>query len=201
MEDDSKLEGGAVGKSILVALRNGDIEAFERVFHCFSDRIYYFALRYIRNQHDAEEIVQEVFLKIWENRNNINEDLSFSGYLFTIARNTIFNQNRKKVNEQAYFEYVKHALSLASNKTEDDLIFSDIQSMVNKVINELPPQRQLVYKMSREKGLSYREIATELSLSERTVEAHIRLALKTITEVVDMHFVIPIVLLLMARML
>ncbi len=73
--------------------------------------------------------------------------------------------------------------------------------MVNKVINELPTQRQLVYKMSREKGLSYREIATELSLSERTVEAHIRLALKTITEVVDMHFVIPIVLLLMARML
>lgn len=201
MDDDSKYEGIAIDKTILVALRDGNLEAFEKVFHSFADRIYYFSMRYLRNQHDAEEIVQEVFLKIWENRHNINVDLSFSGYLFTIARNTVFNQNRKKVNEQAYVEYVKHALSLTSNKTENDLIYNDIQDIVNKVVEDLPPQRKLVYKMSREKGLSYREIAESLSLSERTVEAHIRLALKTITEVVDRQFIIPIVLLLLAGQL
>ncbi len=73
--------------------------------------------------------------------------------------------------------------------------------MVNKEINELPPQRQLVNKMIRKKSLSYRETAIELSLSERTVEAHNRLTLNTITEVVDMHFIIPIPLLLLAKML
>ena len=63
------------------------------------------------------------------------------------------------------------------------------------MVEELPPQRKLIYKLSREKGLSYREIAEELKLSERTVEAHIRLALKTLTQVLDDHFILPILLL------
>jgi RNA polymerase sigma-70 factor (ECF subfamily) len=179
----------------------GDCMAFEKVFFSFADRLYYFAMRYLRNQHDAEELVQEVFVKLWENRESLNEELSFSGYLFTITRNTIFNQNRKKINEQAYQEYVKHALQVASTKMEDDLIYADIKNLIDKVVEDLPPQRKLVYKMSRDQGLTYKEIAQELSLSERTVEAHIRLALKTITEFVDKQFIIPIILMLFAKIL
>lgn len=190
-----------VDKKVVELLRVGDIEAFEKVFFTFADRLYYFAFRYLRNQHDAEEIVQDVFVKLWENRANLNVQLSFSGYIFTIARNTIFNQNRKKVNEQAYQEYVKVFLDNSSSKTEDDLIYSDIKAIVDKVVEDLPPQRKLIYKMSREKGLSYREIAQELGLSERTIEAHIRLALKTLTKVLDDHFVLPAILLAMASSL
>ncbi len=191
MGDNSLL----IDKALVELLKQGDIQAFEKVFFSFADRLYYFAIRYMRNQHDAEEIVQEVFVKLWENRANLNDQLSFSGYLFTIARNTIFNQNRKKVNEKAYQEYVKVFLENSSSKTEDDLIYSDIKGIVDKVVEELPPQRKLIYKLSREKGLSYREIAEELKLSERTVEAHIRLALKTLTQVLDDHFILPILLL------
>lgn len=190
-----------VDKKVVELLRVGDIEAFEKVFFTFADRLYYFAFRYLRNQHDAEEIVQDVFVKLWENRANLNVQLSFSGYIFTIARNTIFNQNRKKVNEQAYQEYVKVFLDNSTSKTEDDLIYSDIKAIVDKVVEDLPPQRKLIYKMSREKGLSYREIAQELGLSERTIEAHIRLALKTLTKVLDDHFVLPAILLAMASSL
>lgn len=187
-----------IDKRIVELLRGGDVDAFEKVFYSFSDRLYYFALRYMRNQQDAEEIVQDVFVKLWENRESLNEDLSFSGYLFTIARNTIFNQNRKKVNEKAYFEYVKNYLDTFSSKTEDDLIYADIKSIVDKVVEELPHQRKLIYKLSRESGLSYREIAQQLNLSERTVEAHIRLALKTVTQVIDSHFILPILLISLA---
>lgn len=190
-----------VDKKVVELLRVGDIEAFEKVFFTFADRLYYFAFRYLRNQHDAEEIVQDVFVKLWENRAKLNEQLSFSGYIFTIARNTIFNQNRKKVNEQAYQEYVKVFLDNSTSKTEDDLIYSDIKAIVDKVVEDLPPQRKLIYKMSREKGLSYREIAQELGLSERTIEAHIRLALKTLTKVLDDHFVLPAILLALASSL
>lgn len=183
-----------VDKKVVELLRAGNVEAFEKVFFSFADRIYYFSYRYLRNQYDAEEVVQEVFVKLWENKENLNEELSLSGYIFTIARNTIFNQNRKKVNEQAYQEYVRTFLDNISSKTEDDLIYSDIKEIVDKVIEDLPPQRKLVYKMSREKGLSYKEIAQELDLSERTVEAHIRLALKTLTKVLDDHFVLPAII-------
>ncbi len=187
-----------IDEKIISLLKAGDIEAFEKVFFSFANRLYYFALRYLRNEQDAEEIVQDVFVKIWENKENLNEHLSFSGYLFTIARNTIFNQNRKKVNEQAYQDYVRSFLDKTSSKTEDDLIYSDIQKIVDKVIEEMPPQRQLIYKMSRENGLSYREIAQKLNLSERTIEAHIRLALKSLTQVLDEHFVLPIIIVMLA---
>jgi RNA polymerase sigma-70 factor (ECF subfamily) len=195
---DSVLE---VDKKLIELVRIGNIEAFEKVFFGFADRLYYFALRYLRNQQDAEEIVQDVFVKLWENRHNLNEELSFSGYLFTIARNTIFNQNRKKVNEHAYQDYVKSFLESSSNKTENDLIYEDIKVIVDKVVEELPPQRKLIYKLSREKGLSYREIAQELDLSERTVEAHIRLALKTLTQVLDEHLVLPIIVFSLANVI
>jgi RNA polymerase sigma-70 factor (ECF subfamily) len=195
------VDKNSIDKEVVISLKAGDRIAFEKVFFGFADRLYYFAMRYLRNQHDAEELVQEVFVKLWENRGSLNEELSFSGYLYTIARNTIFNQNRKRVNEQAYQEYVKNALQLASTKTEDDLIYADIKNLVDKVVEDLPPQRKLVYKMSRDQGLTYKEIAQELSLSERTVEAHIRLALKTITEFVDKQFIIPIILMLFAKIL
>ena len=188
-----------VDRRVVELLKQGDAETFEKVFFSFAERIYYFAMRYRRNQHDAEEIVQEVFVKLWENRSNLNDQLSFSGYLFTIARNTIFNQNRKKVNEQAYQEYVKVFLENSTRRTEEDLIYSDIKGIVDKVVEDLPPQRKLIYKMSREKGLSYKEIAEELKLSERTVEAHIRLALKTLTQVLDEHYILPIMLLSLAN--
>ena len=188
-----------IDSKIITLLKAGNIEAFEKVFFSFSDRLYYFAIRYLRNQQDAEEIVQDVFVKLWENREKINQDLSFSGYLFTIARNTIFNQNRKKVNEQVYQNYVRTFLDNSSSKTEDDLIYSDIKNIVDKVVDEFPPQRQLIYKMSREKGLSYREIAQELNLSERTIEAHIRIALKTLTKVLDDHFVLPLLLIMLSN--
>lgn len=183
-----------IEKKVVELLRIGDVDAFEKVFFTFADRLYYFSYRYLRNQHDAEEVVQDVFVKLWENRSNLNEQLSLSGYIFTIARNTIFNQNRKKVNEKAYQEYVIGFLDNFSSKTEDDLIYSDIKEIVDKVVDELPPQRKLIYRMSREKGLSYKEIAQELDLSERTVEAHIRLALKTLTKVLDEHFVFPAII-------
>jgi RNA polymerase sigma-70 factor, ECF subfamily len=193
------IDKNSIDKEVVISLKAGDRLAFEKVFFGFADRLYYFAMRYLRNQHDAEELVQEVFVKLWENRGSLNEELSFSGYLYTIARNTIFNQNRKRVNEKVYQDYVKNALQLASTKTEDDLIYADIKNLVDKVVEDLPPQRKLVYKMSRDQGLTYKEIAQELSLSERTVEAHIRLALKTITDFVDKQFVIPIILMLFAK--
>lgn len=175
-------------------LRDGDHKAFEELFNRYHEKLYYFAIRYFRNQDDAEELVQDVFVKLWENRESLKEQLSFSGYLFTIGRNTIFNRFRKRVNENAYREYLATYFDSYTTRTEDNLIYEDLKKLVDSVVEELPPQRQLVYKMSRDKGMSYREIAEELGLSERTVEAHIRLALQSISGVIDKELVIPFLL-------
>jgi len=183
------IDSDLVGK-----LRAGDSSAFEALFEKYYARLYYFSLRYMKQREDAEEIVQDIFVKIWEHRDRLDEMLSFSSYLFTIARNTIFNINRKTVNELAYYEYLKHFLELTHNKTENEIIYRDLKVKVDEIVDTFPKKRKKIFLLSREQGLSYKEIAEELSISEKTVEAHIYLALKTIKQTIDFNFILPLIL-------
>lgn len=173
-------------------LKAGDSAAFEALFDKYYPRLYYFALRYMKQSIDAEEIVQDIFVKIWEHRERLDEMLSFNSYLFTIARNTIFNINRKSLNEQAYRNYLKHFLDTTHNKTETEVIYNDLKSHIDEIVDKFPKKRKKIFLLSREKGLSYKEIATQLNISEKTVEAHIYLALKTIKKSIDIRFIIPL---------
>lgn len=180
---------------LLVRIKKGDVHAFETIFNKYKERLYHFARRYLYSKEDAEEIVQEVFIKIWENKERLQEDLSFYSYLFTSCKNTIFNQNRKKINEQAYYNYVKVFIQNVSHKTDNDIIYADLEKMIGKVIDNLPAQRKNVYLLSRNNGLTHKEIAAKLSISVKTVEAHMRLALKTIKGVLDKELVMFLILL------
>jgi RNA polymerase sigma-70 factor, ECF subfamily len=172
-------------KELLIRLIEGDSLAFEKIYYSYVERVYYFALRYLRNSADAEEMVQEVFAKIWESRKNINTELSFSGYLLTTTKNTIFNDHRKKVNHQAYCSYIIAYLQKSMQSVEDEVIYNDLMDLLNKTINELPPKRQEIFKMSRYQGMPYKEIAKKLAISEKTIETHIRLALRDIKGVLE----------------
>lgn len=175
---DKKIISGE--KLFIRRLKEGDNDAFDKLYHMYAEKLYYFALRFLRTKEDAEGLVQDTFIKIWENRENLKPQNSFNAFLFTIARNSIFNQNRKKLNERAYKVYLKEYLDKVHNKTENDVILAETQQKIQKVIATLPPQRKLIFQMSREKGLSYKEISKELNISVKTVEAHMRLALKQV---------------------
>lgn len=175
-------------------IKEGDQKSFDEVFYKYSERLYWFAFRYLKNKEDAEEVVQDVFVSLWNNRHNINEQLSFSGYLYTIAKNTIFKQNRRNTYDQTFKQYLLNTVDLHQNKTENDLIFEDLRKLADQTIDTFPKQRKLIYKLSRDKGLSYKEIAQTLDISERTVESHIRLALKTLKSTLDQHLIIPLLL-------
>lgn len=172
-------------KELLSRLIEGDSDAFEKIYYLFVERVYYFALRYLRNSADAEEMVQEVFSKIWESRKNINIELSFSGYLLTTTKNTIFNDHRKKINHQVYCNQIFTYLQKTMHSVEDDVIYDDLMNLLNKTISDLPPKRQEIFKMSRFQGMPYKEISKELSISEKTIETHIRLALRDIKDVME----------------
>lgn len=174
--------------TIIERIKKGENYAFEQLYYKYVDKVFYFCLRYLKSREDAEGLTQEIFIKLWEIRSSLNPELSLNSYIFTIAKNTIFNKNRKKINEKAYKEYLRNHLDNVYDKTENDVMLNEVRSWINKAVDELPPQRKHIFKLSRFEGLSYKEISSYLNLSERTVETHIRLALKTIRAIIDKNF-------------
>ncbi len=172
-------------KQLVLKVIEGNHDAFAQLYDMYAERLYYFALRFMISNEDAENVTQEVFVKLWETRERIDVNLSFSSYLFTIAKNTIFNIHRKRVNELAYLNHLGTFLESNQVKLENEIIYRDIYDQVEKLITELPPQRRKVFEMSRKQGLSHKEISAKLNISEKTIETHIRLALKTLREGVE----------------
>jgi RNA polymerase sigma-70 factor (ECF subfamily) len=172
-------------KELIVRLIEGDSEAFEKIYYAYVERVYYFAIRYLKDSSESEEIVQEVFAKIWESRRNIDPDMSFSGYILTTTKNTIFNENRKKINHQAYCSYIISYLQKNIHDVENEIIYQDLMELLNKTIEELPEKRREIFKLSRFQGLPYKEISKKLSISEKTIETHMRLALRDIKSVLN----------------
>ena len=167
-------------KELLIRLIEGDNQAFELIYYAYVERVYYFAYRYLGNEDEAEETVQEVFTKIWESRRNINVDMSFSGYLLTTTRNTIFNEHLKKVNHKVYCSSIIHYLQRNMHNVEKEIVYRDLIGIVEKAIDKLPARRREIFRLGRVQGYSHKEIAKKLSISEKTIETHMRLAIRDI---------------------
>lgn len=165
-------------EELLYLLRKGDRVAFYNIYERYSKRLYGFVLRYIKQEADAEEIVQEVFIKIWEIRNKIDPDLSFESFLFTIAYNTTITLLRKRVNEKKYLEHLKslQSVDITPNLT-DEIQFNDLNEKLQIFLNELTPRQKEIFILSREEGLTHKDIANKLGVSVNTVKKHMGNAL------------------------
>ncbi len=162
---------------LIILLKSDSKEAFTMLYNQYWKRVYNFSRLYLSNPRDAEEVVQEVFIKLWEIRHSINEDQSFEGFLFIITRNFIFNQHRRQVNEEAYRRTVIEALDVYENP-EQELEANDLKAYIDKLIDLLPPRRREIFILSRYQHLSYKEIASQLQIAEKTVEHQISEALR-----------------------
>ncbi len=169
-------------KDYIIKLKKGSFSAFDHLFSVYRERLYAFAIGYLKMEEDAKELVQDVFVKVWENRHKLDEDKSFNSYLFTIAKNTILNYFRKKASEQAYIEYIKKHTGLSVSPVEEKVEFSELQKKAQDLIEQLPPRQREIYHLSREKGLSNEEIARILHITKKTVENQITLAMKYLRE-------------------
>lgn len=160
-------------RELILRIQKDDRVAFYNIYERYSKRLYGFVLRYIKQKEDAEEIVQEAFLKIWESRNKIDAYGSFESFLFTIVYNTTISLLRKRINEKKYLEHVK---SLQHPESSPDLIdeiqFNELNERVHSLLNELTPRQQEIFQLSREHGLSHDEIAKKLGISVNTVKKH-----------------------------
>ncbi|MEI6276136.1 MAG: RNA polymerase sigma-70 factor [Prolixibacteraceae bacterium] len=159
-------------------LSNGNILAFNILYREYSVRVYRFALGYLKSEAEAEELVQEVFTKIWEKREHLNEELSFKSFLFTIA----FNNIRKHFRTKAYLtDYCKHeSVNNPDIQTSQKVIYDSLYQYITELIDQLPARRREILIKSRIDGFSIKEIAENLHISHKTVENQLSDALKSL---------------------
>lgn len=165
-------------KFIVELLRQGNVNAFNSMFRAYGKRVFSFCYGYLKSKEDAEELVQETFIRIWESRSEIDPDYSFGGFVFTIAYRLVLNRLRKRRNEFAGNLHWARNRSKVSNETEDSVIYSDFGRLAKATIASLPPRRKQIYRMIKEDHMTYQQVAEELNISAKTVEAQMTEALK-----------------------
>ena len=163
---------------LLNRLRNDDVKAFDSLFQIYSKRLYRFAFSLLKNREDSEGIVQEVFLRVWRKRADIDSTRSFKSFLFTISYNLIMDELRLRLKQKEYLNSLEKFFDLEEIDSGHDADYNLMKSQIDSLVDELPEKRKHIYLLSREKGLSHKEIAEKLNISVKTVENQINLALR-----------------------
>ncbi|WP_187270259.1 RNA polymerase sigma-70 factor [Pontibacter qinzhouensis] len=179
------------------ALQQDSVAAFELLYKSYEARLFAFSYKLVQDKEEAAEVVQEVFIKLWEKRHFLDPEQNFDGYLFQIARNLVYNKARRRVYEFAFNKYLAEQ-EVYATATEDAMAFEEISRLLEEVYNTLPPVRKKVFMMSRIEGLSNSEIAAQLNTSSSNIENHINKAIKAIKEKFKTYEIIYVLLLLHA---
>lgn len=161
----------------------GDMRSFDAIYFVFSPKLQKFVHSLVKTDNDTEEIVQDVFVKVWESREKLKNYSSFESYLFSIAYNTTITLLRKRAKETQYVEYVKSVqIEFDDPVTAEEADWEDIDEKLNLLIEKMPPRQKEVFKMKHIQGFSYKEIAENLGLSINTIENHMVKAHKFLKE-------------------
>ncbi len=165
---------------LVLKLQKGDVEVFDLVYAKYAGKLYGFAFKYLKSAAETEELVQSVFLKVWENHKTLRRDTCFKSYLFTIAYNEICNSFKKKAHLQKFVREKLLENSLNSNDTEELVNFNSTLEQLNEIFTKLPGRQRTIFLKSRQEGKTSKEIATELRISSGTVDNSISESLKFI---------------------
>lgn len=161
-------------------LKAGDTTAFTKVYDLYSEKVYRLAIRFLKDREQSEEIVQETFINLWLSREKLEAEGNVWLYLYVIAKNLSLNALRQVHKSADLTEKLLHHINVAHNDTEEDILAHDLEIYTEKVIEKLPRQQQVIFKLSRVEGLSHKEIAEQLHISPNTVRNHMVEALKTL---------------------
>ncbi len=165
---------------LVKALQKGDVKAFDILFSEYGNRLFYFTLGYLKSKEDAEEVVQEVFIRVWKNRKDLKPALSFKAYLFKIAYNLIIETFQKMRREKAYMDTLIDEAIVFSPELEEQLSYQALLEKVEKIIEGLPARQKEVLVKRRVEGHPVKYISLQLGISPKTVENHLTEALKNL---------------------
>lgn len=168
-----KNEQSHTEQQLVSLLRAGSQYAFEKLFEKYSQKLFRFSFSYLKLEADSEEIVQNVFLKIWENRQKLRDETSFKSYLFTIAFNVIRKDFNKKAKENKYKTELLEVLASENPMLETNSDFEVYVLKLEQLIEQMPDRRKEIFLKRKKEGKSVREIASSMDISPKTVENQI----------------------------
>ncbi len=174
-------------KQLVEALRNGSHQAFTQLYELYHTRVFYFIYGLIHSRADADELFQTVFLKIWETRGGLDPQQSFSGWVYTIARNCTYNYVERKLFGCSIEESADANVRAGSN-LEKRLIAEDLDHYLDGLIGRLPERRKEIFLLHFRDHLSYSEIRARLGISENTIDTQIRRSLAFLRSEVAKEF-------------
>ncbi len=179
-----------IDRNVIIQMAQGDNNAFGIVFHKFYPKIFRFVNMLLKNTDDADDVCQIIFEKIWNKRRKFEDIDDFDSYLFVLAKYTVLN-----------YIAAKHVIPIDIDNLpdlytdglspHDSIVAKDTQLLIDMIVENMPSQRQTIYRMSREQHLKNEEIAQKLGLQKKTVENHLNLALKEIKKALYLIILFP----------
>ena len=166
--------------------------AFNELYARYKNRLMYICKRYLKSEAESEDLVHDIFLRIWETRHFLNPELTFSGYLKTITQNCATDKLRHFEVHSRFAKNVLMNMTDSVNETEDTIIDNDYAKFLNELVDCLPARQKEIFRLSRMEGLTYNEISEMLEISVPAIQKHASLALMKIKEQLirhaDIHF-------------
>jgi len=160
-------------KLIIKNLKEGDVLSFDNIFKKYNKKVYYFALSYLKNREEAEDVVQEVFMNLWRYRDQINEYYVFSKYLFKITYNLTCKKFRKQASDKKQLEEVMRNCILEDDSTNLDIEYNNLKETANSLIEKMPSRQKKIFLLSINEQLTTEQIAQQLNISKKTVENYL----------------------------
>jgi RNA polymerase sigma-70 factor (family 1) len=174
-------------QQLLKQIANGDQVAFEQFYNIHWSRIYSLALTYLKSSVQAQDVVQEVFLKIWVKRQNLSHVENPASYVYIMGRNEIINALKKKISLDWLTEEQAELIPDNFMLPHQEIDLKQLQQNIGRAIDNLPDRQKLIFKLSREEGLNHEQIAARLGIEKSTVKNHIVRALNTLRSNLQLH--------------
>jgi RNA polymerase sigma-70 factor, Bacteroides expansion family 1 len=170
----------SISESFIRQLNNGDEQAFRIIYNKMYAKVYRFAYALTKRRDQSEEVVQETFLRLWLHRADVDATRSLDAFLFTIARRLVIDMMRNATSTAALRDSLWSTMQKENHATEETILENNLAALVDEAVAQLPAQQQLIFKLSRDQGLTHEEIAIKLGISKNTVKNHLVSALKTL---------------------
>lgn len=184
---------------LMEEVAGGNESAFNLLYERYAGKVYAMGMKYLKSPFLAQDAVQEIFVKVWNNRGELPYVKSFPAWLNTISRNQLINELQKQVPMETLEEFQpeeKHKIAATSG---NDIDFRELEQLIKKGVESLSPRQQQIYKLSREEGLSHKQIAEQLSISYDVVREHMSKALKNLRIFLENNYRYMLLLWLFSR--
>lgn len=177
-------------KLLVTELSQGNPDAFRKLFMHYYPKVRYFIIGLLKSEEEADDLAQEVFVKVWSHRGQFSDVKTFGAYLFILTKNTVFTYMASRQLHKMPDSENRNLIDERQATPYEELVAKDLQLLIDLIVESMPRQRRTVFQLSRTAGLSNDEIAEKLHLSKKTVENHLNLALKELRNALLFHLIL-----------